>query len=401
MEWFDKYLAYWPVLAGGLCFLLAGLWLWLVSERAMERSPKALSWVRDYRKPGFPLRAEVLSPEPLRPLLLALVLVFSLLAAALYILMEGKSIYGVWTFEVFTLIRFLQLILSVIGAGAMYLLLWLLFGGWFPALLGALLFAASPVYGHAAASLLTCSLLLLILFLRKEKPGYPAELLYLGALVLFLLAAGAAPVLLCLFPLLIAAHLWRIFAFFREGALSPGRLVLLLIPALLCWAVFFLLVCAVRRLILFQLPIGFLPKLLEPRRLSRACTSFLDSISFTLFPRLGRNLLLFPLLDAPLFGLGLWGVLSAGGMALKRKNVRGTVCLIILAALTVLWLFSARYLLMLGFCLTAGCMLKNSELGGKKVLPGVIVLAGLLYDLAIVLAAALRAIPTPLIVRLF
>ena len=69
----EKYLAYWPVLAGGVCFLALGLWLWLVGERAMERSPKPLSWVREYRRPGFPLGAQALKPGPLPRLALAAV----------------------------------------------------------------------------------------------------------------------------------------------------------------------------------------------------------------------------------------------------------------------------------------------------------------------------------------
>ena len=57
----EKYLGYWPVIVGSAAFLVIGLLLWLVAERGLERSRKPLSWVREYRRPGFPLRAEALA----------------------------------------------------------------------------------------------------------------------------------------------------------------------------------------------------------------------------------------------------------------------------------------------------------------------------------------------------
>ena len=45
MQFLQKYLSYWPILTGSLFFFLLGLWLWIVSERAMEHSPKTLNWL--------------------------------------------------------------------------------------------------------------------------------------------------------------------------------------------------------------------------------------------------------------------------------------------------------------------------------------------------------------------
>ncbi len=58
MQFLQKYLSYWPILTGSLFFFLLGLWLWIVSERAMEHSPKTLNWLGEYRRPGFPFRRE-------------------------------------------------------------------------------------------------------------------------------------------------------------------------------------------------------------------------------------------------------------------------------------------------------------------------------------------------------
>ena len=60
MQLFDKILIYWPVLAASLLFLLLGLFWHLRSARAMELSPKPISWVRNYRSPGNSYRRELL-----------------------------------------------------------------------------------------------------------------------------------------------------------------------------------------------------------------------------------------------------------------------------------------------------------------------------------------------------
>ncbi|MBQ2144101.1 MAG: hypothetical protein II436_03195, partial [Oscillospiraceae bacterium] len=56
------------------------------------------------------------------------------------------------------------------------------------------------------------------------------------------------------------------------------------------------------------------------------------------------------------------------------------------ALLGLVWLLSARWLLPLGLALTLGAMLRNAELGNKRVLAVIPVAIGALYDIWILLA---------------
>lgn len=386
MRIFENYGSYWPVLVPAVCFLLLGLWLWLVSERAMEAAPKQLRWISEYRRPGFPFRAEGMPFPPLRwPAVVAV----ALIAAAwqgLILLNTGFAILHSWTALNPTRYTWMLMVVAALGTAAVYVLLQLLYESGFSAFLGALLFAISPTDSQGPTCLLAIALLLAVLYLRAEKPGFPAELRYLGAILALCLGLSVCAPMVWLIPALIAVHLYKLIWQLRNNRIGVGPAALSLAAALVCWIVCLYGASVVRLFILTGGSVSALRKLISAapsgavfRSLRRAV-----GIEMTVSPGLGR--LVDPLIDAPLSALGVWGAVSAAGMACKRRNPRAVLVLIVAALLGLVWLLSARWLLPLGLALTLGAMLRNAELGNKRVLAVIPVAIGALYDIWILLA---------------
>ncbi|MBQ9373853.1 MAG: hypothetical protein IJU06_03500 [Oscillospiraceae bacterium] len=386
MRIFENYGSYWPVLVPAVCFLLLGLWLWLVSERAMEAAPKQLRWISEYRRPGFPFRAERMPFPPLRwPAVVAV----ALIAAAwqgLILLNTGFAILHSWTALNPTRYTWMLMLVAALGTAAVYVLLQLLYESGFSAFLGALLFAVSPTDSQGPTCLLAIALLLAALYLRAEKPGFPAELRYLGAILALCLGLSVCAPMVWLIPALIAVHLYKLIWQLRNNRIGVGPAALSLAAAPVCWIVCLYGASVVRLFILTGGSVSALRKLISAapsgtvfRSLRRAV-----GIEMTVTPGLGR--LVDPLIDAPLSALGVWGAVSAAGMACKRRNPRAVLVLIVAALLGLVWLLSARWLLPLGLALTLGAMLRNAELGNKRVLAVIPVAIGALYDIWILLA---------------
>ena len=386
MRIFENYGSYWPVLVPAVCFLLLGLWLWLVSERAMEAAPKQLRWISEYRRPGFPFRAERMPFPPLRwPAVVAV----ALIAAAwqgLILLNTGFAILHSWTALNPTRYTWMLMLVAALGTAAVYVLLQLLYESGFSAFLGALLFAISPTDSQGPTCLLAIALLLAVLYLRAEKPGFPAELRYLGAILALCLGLSVCAPMVWLIPALIAVHLYKLIWQLRNNRIGVGPAALSLAAALVCWIVCLYGASVVRLFILTGGSVSALRKLISAapsgavfRSLRRAV-----GIEMTVTPGLGR--LVDPLIDAPLSALGVWGAVSAAGMACKRRNPCAVLVLIVAALLGLVWLLSARWLLPLGLALTLGAMLRNAELGNKRVLAVIPVAIGALYDIWILLA---------------
>lgn len=400
MQLFDKILIYWPVLAASLLFLLLGLFWHLRSARAMELSPKPISWVRNYRSPGNSYRRELLgSPRPAWFLLLGLCAGLALLAL-FQVVRTSMVAYA----APFTLLRLrygvFSCLLYFLGALAVFFLLELLFDSGYTALLGALLFAASPVRGHGECCLLAMLLLLLLLWLRAEKPSLPAELLYFGACLMMAPILALRPALVWLLPLLLCFHWYKLLRQRREGQLSGGGLALRLLLALLVWALTFLLAVLLLRFLNLGFQLRAFRALLRPELLLASARSLLQQllVSFLKLPTRGMTLNLF--LDAPLLGFGFWGCFAAWTMARARRSVRGSFPLIILGALLGLWLLTGRYALNLGLILSCGCILKNTDLGKRRALGLVMVLLGLCWYIAIQFAAWSLPLPAGLLERL-
>lgn len=240
---------------------------------------------------------------------------------------------------------------------------------------------------HGIVSLLACVFLLVLLYLRAERPGFPAELLYLAAALTLGLAISVCPPAVWFGPILVIVHLYKLIWQVRQGMLSILRALLILLLSLVCWVIFALLAAIARYFVLSGFSLKLLLSLMKPKQLRFACKLMLFDTRRYLFtmPRLG--LLVNPLVDAPLFGLGIWGAVSAACMVGKRRLTRGFIALVTFSLIGLVWLVSARYILPLGLAIAAGAMLKNADLGRKRLPAALIVGFGLLYDFAILIAA--------------
>lgn len=400
MQLIDKYLPYWPILAASALFLILGLWWRLSAARAMELAPKSAGWVKNYRAGGFPLRRAL----PEHPKLRLWVLLLAVLFAAAYTLGRLANIGMIYLRrpDVFFLFRYAVLLtlLHAVGAAAVYLLLNALFDSRWISFPGALLFAASAARGHTEGCILALSLLFLLLYLRAEKAGFPAELLYLGAVLCFapLLALRPALVWLCLGFLL--AHWYKLRFQRRERKLSGGGLLLALLAALLVWALTAALAAVLQRFLWSGFRLSAVLAMTDPNRFLQTCKSFLEGIRSSLFrlPTLGVTVDL--MVDAPLFGFGLWGVCAAWRLAKKRRDARGVFVLLAMAALLVVWLVTGSYILSLGLTLTTACVLREADLGKKRWPVVLLTLAGILWYICIQVAAWYVPLTAGLVERL-
>lgn len=387
MQLIDKYLPYWPVIAASALFFLLGLWWRLTAARAMELAPKNPDWVKNYRAGGFPLRRVLPARPKLRFWALLPILVIAgafaagrLVNMGILYLQKPAALFS-------SRYAILIILLYMAGAGAVYFLLNLLFDSGWISLPGALLFAVSAARGHGEGSILAVSLLFLLLYLRAEKPGFPAELLYLCAVLALapMLALRPGLVWLCLcFPL---AHWYKLRFQRRERKLSGGSLALALLAALLAWALCFVLAVVLQRFLWAGFHLFAIRSLVQPKRFLNACLAFVQSVRNTWFrvPTPGMTVDL--MVDAPLLGLGFWGICSAWRLAKKRRDARGVFVLLVLAALLVVWLLTGCYLLSLALSLTAACALREADLGRKRWPVVVLTAAAILWSVGIQIAA--------------
>ena len=387
MNIIDTYLPYWPLFASCALFLALGLWWRLAAARAMEGTPKSAAWVRSYRTGGFPFRRELLGS----PRLCWWALLLTLVLGAAFAAFRFVNTWSLYTQEPLRLLggrySILMILLCALGAGAVFCLLQLLFGSPWTALPGALLFAASPVRSHGIACLLAVSLLLLVLYLRAEKPGFPAELLYLCAVLslspLVALRSAMLWVLPC-FPLL---HWYKLRAHRRARQLSGGKLLAALLAALPVWALSVLLTPILYRFLMLGFGVRTLLGSLTPERYLRFCRELWQIILSQLLSRPTRGMTICLMLDAPLLGFGLWGCVSAWVSARKRRSVRGVFSLGVLAVLLLVWLLTGTYVLSLGLTLTAACVLHDAELAKKRWIPLSMTLTGVCWCLLLHVAA--------------
>lgn len=372
MQLSDRLQPYWPVIAASLLFFLLGLWWRIWASRAMERSPKSYEWVRRYRTGGFPFRPKLMGSPKLRPRALALVL---LLAGALFCgalanraMIRTGSPEGLFAGYAWIL----PLGLAVLGAGAIYCLLVLLFDSLWVSLPGALLYAAAAVRSPGECGLIALSLLLLLLYLRRDKAALSSELLYLGALLALAPALALTPACFWLLPCCVPVHWYKLNHQLRLGRFYGLKLLLFPLVSLLTLAL--------------TVSLGALlhPVLAgEPDFTRFDLTELLPALQ-----ALGREALdcfRWPvwedaadlLVDAPLLGYGIWGCCSAWILAWKRRDARGYFVLTALAVTVLLWLVCWHVLPLPGLALVTACILRDADLGKKRIIPVLMTLAGI------------------------
>ena len=387
MHLIDKYLPYSSIIVASALFLLLGLWWRLSAAKAMELAPKSAGWVKNYRAGGFPLRRVLPEHPKLRFWAFLLVL---LLAAAFTVghLANLGMIYLRRPTIFFSFRRYSVLLglLYTLGAAAVYLLLNVLFDSCWVSFPGTLLFLASAARGHGDGCVLALSLLFLVLYLRAEKPGFPSELLYLCAVLCLspMLALRPALIWLCLcFPL---AHWYKLRFQRRERKLSGGSLLLALLAALLAWGLTVVLAAVLQRFMWSAYRLSSVLALTDPAKLLQTLKTYVLALPNALFhcPHLGMTVDL--MVDAPLFGFGLWGVCAAWRLAKQRRDARGVFVLLVMAALLIVWLLTDRYVLTLGLTLTTACVLREADLGKKRWPVVLLTLAGVLWYIGIQIA---------------
>ena len=382
MQLFDELRPYWPVVAASLLFCILGLLWRILAARAMERSPKSIEWVRRYRTGGFPFRQKLMGTPKLRlwallaVLLAACALAFGRLANVGFIRAGGFGSLELGKDWILTLS------LSALGGAAVYCLLTVLFEGLWVALPGALLFAASAANCHGENSLLALSLLLLLLYLRAGKPGFPAELLYLGSILALAPAIALRPAFLWLLPCWPPVHWYKLIHQLRSRRLPGMKLLLALVFGLLTLALSYGLAAILHPVLAkggYLFPFDFSKVLPALRDLLReAAGSFY-------YPSLPAAADL--MVDAPLLGFGIWGCCSAWILARKRRDARGYFVLTVLAAQLLLWFSTWRCVPTLGLTLSAACILRDANLGKQRFFPLLMTLAGIAWYIFIHTAA--------------
>ena len=123
--------------------------------------------------------------------------------------------------------------------------------------------------------------------------------------------------------------------------------------------------------------------LLEPARFCNACSQLLRDFSGVLFKAPTPGMTIDLMVDAPLFGFGLWGFFSAWTLAKERRDARGVFALVTLIVLLIVWLITGRYILTLGLTLTTACVLHDADLGKKRVSVILMTLLAILWYLGI------------------
>lgn len=386
MEFIKKYLEYWPIIAASALFLVLGLWWRLSASAAMERAPKPIGWVKNYRSGAFPFRRELLGKgKPVWwALLLVLVLGAAFAAARLFnsalIYQIPKKEYCLSTYGV------TRVLLHTLGAGAACCLLYALFNSTWVALPGALLFAASAARGHTECCFLALSLLFLLLYLRAEKPGLPAELLYCCAVLTIAPMIALRANLVWLIPFYPIVHWYKLIFQRRAQRLSGGGLILSLLLAFVSWLLTALLAALLYRFLMLGLHLNNLGSYFQPKRVLYSARLLFRSMKRDLFTVPTPGMTIDLMVDAPLFGLGFWGCGSAWTMARKRRDARGVFALTVLALLLIVWLVSGRYVLSLGLTLSAACILRDADLGKKRGLSVLLPVLGMLWYIGIQIA---------------
>ena len=378
------YLQFLPVLAAALIFLVIGAVCFAGSQRAFEHSRKNLSWIKRHGAGGYPFARNAFPNRSADWLGVFGAAVFSLVVSMVYYALRSLADGANWLSGLFSAWSLISVVVNVAGVVALYFLLQRLFGSTLISASGSLLFAASFVGAHTAASLLAIALLMLVLWLNaRQERLFPAELLYYAAL-LFLAAAISLRAQLLPFVLLFAGlHLYKHIFYLREDMETPGMFALAIGLGILCWL---LGVCAFifcRVLLYYGFTFGFLQDYVFPDFVG-AAGKLLRSALHSLTAPLTRGRVLLPMLDAPLLGLGGFGLISALLLWLRRRDPRAVLVLMTAFFAVLVWLLSDCSVLSLAFSLSAGLLFSNYERGGKRAPVICVSILGILYYLVLI-----------------
>ncbi len=365
MEGFQLYLSYWPPIVGTLVFLLLGLWFWLMSSRAAEASPRQLSWVKHYREGGFPLRAEAI-PAPKFSIPGAAAVFFgAALFALLYQCNAGWSLARSWTLFLHSRYAIMRILTAALGATAVWLLVRTLFGSRLTGAMAAVMFLTAPRTDYEHNCLLAMSLLFLLWYLRCEKTGFAAELLYLAGALCYSLTLALWPGLIWIAPFVIALHWYKLRWYLRNNRLRFGRAMLYGAAALVFWALFIVIAALMRRFLHSGFLLRELTGLLTPTRIRWACSELAAAIPDDILKAPRPSLLLNPIMNAPILCFGFWGLIRCLSQLRKRGSVRAFAILLVALVFGLTWLLTGYHVLVLPLLLGAAWLIRDAVTGRK------------------------------------
>ena len=347
----SQYLPFLPVVGGALFFALFGILYYLYSRKAIASNRGGLAWIRRYGKSGFSFELHALTSYHKDWLCVFGAEVFSLLLSVVYGLILSRYETGSWFDGFFLPTTLLRIPITLGGTAAAYFLLQDLFDDNLLSTCGALLFTAARLRQHSVHCLLLAALVFLFRYLLTDEkaPLFPRELLYWASVVLLCLAAFLSGRLLWLGIPWAAVHLYLCI---RKGlaAGSPGKALAGIGLGLVWWLLGLLLLGTARTLFFYG---KSLSALFTGPFLFTVLRGVLHSMVAPL-PALLRSRLLPAMIDAPLFFLGLLGLLRSLKGVRERHDPRGLFILCVNGALLLLWALFGVYALLPGLILSVG-----------------------------------------------
>lgn len=383
----SSFLLYLPVLIAAAVFLILGAVCFYGSQRAMERSRKSLSWIKRHGAGGYPFARNAFPQKPADWLGVFGVCVFALVVSMVSYALRAHAQGVNWLSGLFSAQSLIAIAFCVGGAAALYFLLQRLFGSTLVSASGSLLFAASFVGAHAAASVLAIALLLMVLWLMAEQRSlFPTELLYYAACLTLAGAIALRSQLLPFALLFIGLHIYKHIALLRRDGQALSDLVLALALSVFVWVLGMLVFVFARVLFYYGLNMRFIGERLLPDFIGGAFRLLRGGLRSAVRPLL-RSRVLLPLMDAPLLGIGGFGAISALLLYTRRKDPRSILVLLLLAVAALVWLLSDCSVLNLALTLTAALLFSNFERGGLRWPVITACAVGVVYYLALLILA--------------
>lgn len=395
-----NYLQYLPVLAAAGVFLVLGLLCYVSSQHAFERSRKNISWIKRHGKGGYPFARNAFPNKPADWLGVFGVAVFALIAAMVSKALSAHEGGTNWLSGLFRTEALLAILIDVGAAVALYYLLQRLFGSTLVSACGALLYSASFVGAHTAASLLVIAFLLLVLWLNAgQERLFPAELLYYGALLVLAAALALRPALLPFALLFAGLHLYKHIFRLRRDEESGGDFALALVLAVIVWLLSAVSYAVVRTLVYFGFSMNTLSVRFGSEPLRRFAQILAGAFRASVQPLL-RSRVLHPVMEAPLLGLGGFGLLSSIQLYRRRKDPRSVLALLFAGTAILVWILSDCAVLSAGLVLPAALLLSNFDRGGKRWPIAVMTALGVVYYLALLGIGYLLPFPEGILSRI-
>ncbi len=387
MDRLSHYLTFWPVAAGLLVFLVLALVLLRRGRGISARCPQGISWVRDYGQGRFSLAQGMLAPKKICWPWLVLTAVFALAFSAVTLL----------PWQPLRAAAAIRLCTATLGGIGAYLLLQRLFGAAALSVCGGMLFAGSITAGHSLNCLLVVSLLLLLLWLARplDNPHFwRREPAMWGAYLTLGLFLGLDTGAWLLLPLYGVIHVARLICLARRRVLSGGSLAVALLLAVVFWAL---------SLGAYIVGMGLLWFGTEFPRIWQIVGGGIWTW-LRLLPHAislpSRSMALYPMIDSPLFAMGLVGLIPAFRLARDRRDTRGLLAMGSMGAGLAVWLATGAYILPAMALPAVGCLWAPFGESGRKGPMVTVTVLALIYDLALYIAAQYGWITVDVLLRI-